>query len=516
MPQAQEQTPGDAAARLPLRLDPMHFNRFPIPAAHYARLAATLVATVGSALVSILACLLMASVAVPAQAESLSHGRFRNVQIYRPAGAVKEVALFLSGDGGWDRGMAGMAAQLAAEGSLVIGIDVEKFFDVLQDDDGTCVFPDGDLENLSHYVQAYYKLPTYYTPVLVGYSAGASLAYATLAQAPRGVFGGALSLAFCADLDLNKPLCKTESLQYVPRKEGGFRLVPPDRLRAPWFLLHGAADQVCPASEAREFATQTRNAHYVELPKVGHNYKHSPEWMPQFKTAYASLMASGPKSLPPAPPDLADLPLIEVLASGPAATNSDQFAVLLSGDGGWAGLDKEVAGALSARGIPVAGVDSLRYFWKARTPAGLATDIDRIVRYYAYQWKKQRVLLIGYSQGADVLPFAVNRLPAATRDLVQLTTLIGLGKNAAFEFHVTNWLGGSGDTPIKPETDRLSANDTLCLFGEDDDDSLCPEIGAAHARVINLSGGHHFGGDYRKLADLIVSQSQSPPASATR
>ncbi|MEJ1962513.1 MAG: AcvB/VirJ family lysyl-phosphatidylglycerol hydrolase [Gammaproteobacteria bacterium] len=163
---------------------------------------------------------------------------------------------------------------------------------------------------------------------------------------------------------------------------------------------------MCPASEARQFATQTRGAHYVELPNVGHNYRRSPEWMPQFRTAYASLMASGPKSLPPPPPDLADLPVIEVPASGVAATGGDQFAVLLSGDGGWAGLDKEVAGALSAQGVPVAGVDSLRYFWKSRTPAGLATDIDRIIRYYAYQWKKKRVLLIGYSQGADVLPFA--------------------------------------------------------------------------------------------------------------
>jgi type IV secretory pathway VirJ component len=489
----------------------MHFDPVRTLAVSSARRPATQLAN----LVSLLACIAVVAFAVPAQAESLSHGRFHNVQIYRPTGAVKQVALFLSGDGGWDRGMAGMAAQLAAEGSLVVGIDVEKLFEDLEHDDGTCVFPDGDLENLSHYVQAYYKLPTYFTPVLVGYSAGASLAYATLAQAPRGVFGGALSLAFCADLDLNKPLCKTESLEYTPRKEGGFRLTPPARLRAPWFLLHGAEDRVCPAIEAREFATQTRNAHYVELPRVGHNYRHSPEWMPQFKSAYASLMASGPKSLPPAPPDLADLPVIEVLASGPAVSNSDQFAVLLSGDGGWAGLDKEVAGALSARGIPVAGIDSLRYFWKARTPAGLATDIDRIVRYYAYQWKKQRVLLIGYSQGADVLPFAVNRLPATTRDLVQLTTLIGIGKNAAFEFHVTSWLGGSGDTPIKPETDKMAAKDTLCLYGEDDDESLCPEIGAAHARVLNLSGGHHFGGDYSKLADLIVSQSQQPPAAAT-
>jgi len=156
----------------------------------------------------------------------------------------------------------------------------------------------------------------------------------------------------------------------------------------------------------------------------------------------------------------------------------------------------------------VAGVDSLRYFWKARTPAGLAADIDRIVRYYAYQWKKKRVMLIGYSQGADVLPFAINRLPAATRELVQLNVLIGVGKQASFEFHVTNWFSNGSGTPIKPETDKLSSVDTLCLYGADDDESLCPAIGTAHARVINLAGGHHFGGDYRKLAELIINQSQ--------
>jgi len=38
-----------------------------------------------------------------------------------------------------------------------------------------------------------------------------------------------------------------------------------------------------------------------------------------------------------------------------------------------------------------------------------------MIRYYLAHLAKKRVLLIGYSQGADVLPFAVNRLPAATR-----------------------------------------------------------------------------------------------------
>jgi type IV secretory pathway VirJ component len=453
-------------------------------------------------LICLLACLFFAAPAKAVRAaETLSHGRFQKVQVYRPAGTVRQFALFLSGDAGWDRDMGSMASQLAGEGTLVVGIDVPKFFASLEEDDGDCVYPDGDLENLSHFVQAYYKLPTYFTPLLVGYSSGATLAYAMLAQAPRGIFAGALSLSFCPELDLAKPLCKSGSLQYAMSSDGEHaRLSPPARLHAPWVVLQGESDRMCPAAEARQFVNLTRPARYVEVPHVGHDFQVTPQWLPQFRTAYATLLASGPRSLPPPPPGLSDLPLIEI----PAAGSGDLFAVFLSGDGGWAGLDKQVAKALSDRGIPVIGVDSLRYFWKERTPDGLATDIDRLVRFYAWQWKKKRVLLIGYSQGADVLPFAVNRLPAATRELVQLTALIGVSETAAFEFHVANWLGGSGDQPVKPETNKLSAKDTLCIHGDDDDESLCPTIGAQHAKVLNLSGGHHFGGDYRQLAELIL------------
>jgi type IV secretory pathway VirJ component len=138
----------------------------------------------------------------------------------------------------------------------------------------------------------------------------------------------------------------------------------------------------------------------------------------------------------------------------------------------------------------------------------LAQDVDRMLRYYAYHWDKKRALLIGYSQGADVMPFAVNRLPVATRSVVALTSLIGISQSASFEFHVSNWLGGADDDglPTRVETDKLSAKDTVCMYGSDDADSLCPTIGAAHSRVVPLSGGHHFGGDYEHVADLLIKQ----------
>ena len=448
-----------------------------------------------------------------AGAESLSHGRFKHVEIFRPQGEVKHFALLMSGDGGWNSKLATIAATLASDGTLVAGVDTAELFADLEKDGGKCVSPDGDLENLSHYVQAYYKVPTYFTPILIGHSAGATLAYTSLAQAPAGIFGGALTLSFCVDLDLRKPLCESQGLRYTPLKNGA-RLLPPSKLPAPWIALHGTHDHVCPIAQARSFIAQTPGARLVELPGVAHNYKGTDNWLPQLKTAFESIVATQVvQRLPPPPATLADLPIVEVEATPGTATpeTADSFAVLISGDGGWAGIDKEVASLLADRGVPTAGVDSLRYFWTARTPLGLAQDIDRIVRYYAFHWKKKHVLLVGYSQGADVLPFAVNRLPPATRQLVKLITLIGVSQSAAFEFHVSNWIGSDTDgLPVAPEMQKLSFADTLCVYGDDDSDSICPKVGAEHARVVKLPGGHHFGGNYLPLAQLVIGAGVPP------
>ena len=460
-----------------------------------------------------LALVVILGLSAPARAERLSHGRFKHVEVFRPQGEVKHFALLMSGDGGWSSRLATIAGALASEGTLVAGVDTSELFADLEKDGGTCVSPDGDLENLSHYVQAYYQVPTYFTPILIGHSAGATLAYTSLAQAPAGIFGGALTLSFCVELDLRKPLCQAEGLRYKQLKSGA-RLLPPTQLHGPWVALHGVHDHVCRIEETRAFVAQTPGARLVELPNVAHNYKGTGDWLPQFKAAFQSIVSTqAVQHLPPPPASLADLPIVEVEATPGSATpaTAESFAVLLSGDGGWAGIDKEVAALLADRGVPTAGVDSLRYFWTARTPAGLAQDIDRIVRYYAFHWKKKNVLLVGYSQGADVLPFAVNRLPPATRALIRQTTLIGISESAAFEFHVANWIGSDSDgLAVKPEIDRLSSADTLCVYGDDDDESICPKVNAQHVRVIKLPGGHHFGGNYVPLAQLVIGASAQP------
>ncbi len=442
-----------------------------------------------------------------AEPAHLDHGRFHDVRVYQPAGTPASFALLLSGDDGWSPTADAMARRLVQRGAMVAGIDLGKFKATLSADGDQCESADGDLENLSHFVQAFYHSPTYLAPLLVGVSSGAAFAYAMLAQAPHDTFAAGLTLGFCPRLDWEKPLCKGKGFEFTRSARGhGVDFLPIKNLGNPWVALQGDADKVCPINTARDFVSQVRGAAMVALPKVAHDFARQPRWLPQYTAAYDKLAAENPATrIAPPPEGLSDLPLVEVPPL-PGTAPSDIFAIIMSGDGGWAGLDRDVATALSAKGIPVVGLDSLRYYWTARTPDGLAADTDRMIRYYLAHLGKKRVLLIGYSQGADVLPFAVNRLSPAIRSRVALAAVMGMSTHALFEFHVSSWVSDDKSGPATmPEINRITGMPVLCIYGEDETDSLCPKLDPKKFTIVKLKGGHHFDGNYANLARQILA-----------
>ena len=444
--------------------------------------------------VTALALLAEMAAAAPTQ---LSHGRFKDLAVYRPPAEASSFVLFLSGDEGWSCRAESYAEQLAQHGAMVVGIDLPKFKAVLEADGGQCVFPDGDLENLSHFVQAYFHGSTYLAPLIVGMDSGGSMAYAVLAQAPQDTFAGALSVGFCPHLNLDKPLCKGSGLELTRSARGsGLDLMPIKSLNNPWVVLQDSKNPDCPAAATSEFVSRVHGAAIARLPQVSDQ---------SFNAAFARLAAANLNRSVAPPAILGDLPVVEVPAQ-PNAPPSDAFAVIMSGDGGWAGIDQNIAAALSAKGIPVVGWDSLRYYWTARTPDGLAADTDKLIRYYLAHFGKKRVLLIGYSQGADVLPFAVNRLPAQTKAPVSLMAILGMSEHALFEFHVSSWISDDNSGPATlPEVNRIAGMPVLCIYGEDEHDSLCPKLDPKRFNVVKVKGGHHFDGNYAGLADDILA-----------
>lgn len=229
-----------------------------------------------------------------AQPQLLSHGPF-DLYVYQPQGAARSLVLFLSGDGGWGSELGTIAQRLTVSGALVAGINVRRLLAEYRLDPAPCVSAGADLAELSRYLLERFRLAPQ-SPVLIGHSAGATLAFVALAQSPAGTFAGAVTLSFCEDLDVVKPLCPAPAaqpaIQSVPRSDG-VRLLPPARLPARWIALHGLDDEVCPAPEARAFVDAVHGARFVALPGITHSYQHMDRWWPQFEGAYRELTLPG-------------------------------------------------------------------------------------------------------------------------------------------------------------------------------------------------------------------------------
>ena len=457
---------------------------------------------------AVVIALILTSAAYAAD-ETLEYGRFGKLTLYRNTPQPSQVVLFVSGDGGWNLGVIDMARSLAGLDALVVGIDINHFLRELRHSSEKCSYPAADFENLSKYVQKKLGFSHYHRPVLVGYSSGATLVYGLLAQAPPNTFRGAISLGFCPDLPLNKPFCDGQALKSKPDPANhGYDFLPTDKLENRWVAFQGTIDQVCSATDVETYVKQVNTGELVLLPKVGHGFSVQRNWLPQFRDAFTRLVreedAQSPASGVSA--DISDLPLVEIPASEGV---SDLFAVIISGDGGWASIDREVGATLAGKGVPVVGLNSLQYFWTPRNPDQTAQDLERLLRHYLQAWRRPQVALIGYSFGAEVLPFLVERLPEDLRQRVAAVVLLGPGKTASFEFHLSDWLGGDAEgLPIAPELAKLQETKVFCFYGEKERDSLCRELppGNKLLKPVPLAGGHHFGGNHEQLAEQIFAE----------
>jgi type IV secretory pathway VirJ component len=208
-----------------------------------------------------------------ADEQTLPFGNFGTVRVYRQSPLSAHVVLFVSGDGGWNLGVVDMARELSSLDALVAGIDITHYLGQIATTDEPCSYPAADFEALSKFLQKKFDFPRYLPPVLVGYSSGATLVYAAVCQAPPNTFRGAISLGFCPDLQLTKPLCRGSGLEWKTGDRGkGYSFLPASDLQTPWIALQGTIDQVCNADATRAYVSQVKGGQIVMLPKVGHGF----------------------------------------------------------------------------------------------------------------------------------------------------------------------------------------------------------------------------------------------------
>ena len=76
---------------------------------------------------------------LPAKEERLTFGPFGEIFLYYEKPQPSRIALFVSGDGGWNLGVVDMARELASLDALVVGIDINHFIKNMEASNEKCL-----------------------------------------------------------------------------------------------------------------------------------------------------------------------------------------------------------------------------------------------------------------------------------------------------------------------------------------------------------------------------------------
>jgi type IV secretory pathway VirJ component len=458
--------------------------------------------------------LIVALLAVPTAradivGETLDDPAFGQLTIERTTDAPKGVVLFASGKGGWNADLNAVAQEVAKLDYVVAGIDLDAYLARVDRSEAACVDASTDLDQLNRLMEQRYSPATHLPPILLGYGAGAALTYAALAQAPADRFHAGVAMDFCSELPLRKPLCPgAANLESATLPDNtGVLLKPVARLPTTWFVFQNRP--ACDSGTTAQFVKSISLARLAEIPgddgiKSG---------LPQISALFQWLDPGIVKQVHP-DVSVSGVPLTEVPSIG--GPDRRRLAIMFSGDGGWALLDRTVTAELAKHGLPTAGWDSVSYFWKTRQPNEVALDLERVLRHYLTAWNKDRIVIIGFSFGADVLPATLNRLPKDLRDRIDLIALLGLSGYASFEFHLDDWISDEpdkGDQPVRPELEKLNGIKRLCIYGVEDENSVCPNLTGLGIIAEKMPGDHHFDEDYQGVARRILDQLPRPAIS---
>jgi type IV secretory pathway VirJ component len=188
-----------------------------------------------------------------------------------------------------------------------------------------------------------------------------------------------------------------------------------------------------------------------------------------------------------------------------ASAHTKPLVFYISGDGGLNRFSNELCTAINKEGFDVDAMDSKSYFWSQKTPARTAEDISDFLSKKIARRPNQQIVLIGYSFGADVLPFVLNRLPKNIADKIKVSFLMASSGSTDFVIHIAD-LFGSGKRrgmDVLSEVNKIS-NQKIVILNSSDDKQLDPgKITIKHITEV-LPGGHHFDGDIDEIVKAIV------------
>ncbi|WP_316820794.1 AcvB/VirJ family lysyl-phosphatidylglycerol hydrolase [Pedobacter gandavensis] len=186
-----------------------------------------------------------------------------------------------------------------------------------------------------------------------------------------------------------------------------------------------------------------------------------------------------------------DLPVILYPSVMP---ESRKLIFLLSGDGGWLEFEDGLAQQFSKQGFQTVGFNTRNYFWEQRTPEELSQHLLLLLRTYRRMYNANEIYLCGYSFGADIIPFAYNRLPFGAKRRISGIQLCSPFATSDFKVRTVDLLNiGGDDKPYKviPEVRKINIP-ILCYYGIDENPKALKDLQLKNFKLILVPGDHSY------------------------
>ncbi|MEO8768580.1 MAG: AcvB/VirJ family lysyl-phosphatidylglycerol hydrolase [Ferruginibacter sp.] len=188
-----------------------------------------------------------------------------------------------------------------------------------------------------------------------------------------------------------------------------------------------------------------------------------------------------------------------------ATTTDKPMLFYISGDGGFNSFSSDLCSSIHKQGYNVIALNAKKYFWDKKTPEQTATDIENyLIKKIAVQ-KNKHVSIIGYSFGADVLPFLLTRFSASLNQNVTSAIIMAPSGSTDFEIHWADMFGNSKkrEMDVVSEMNKIKSTKLIHISGDED---LLDESKIILKNYIHeiLPGGHHFDGNIDELTKTIL------------
>lgn len=186
---------------------------------------------------------------------------------------------------------------------------------------------------------------------------------------------------------------------------------------------------------------------------------------------------------------------------------SKELVFYITGDGGLNKFSTALSTFINQQGYNICVLDARSYFWSRKTPQKAAADIASVITGKLPPGGGYRFSIAGYSFGADVLPFIVNNLPVSLKSQLKSVTLLSPSTTTDFQVHILDMLGAGKrrGMDVVAAISQMQSPKTVILFGSDEKDFPVDKLTPANDKVLLLPGGHHFEGNTREVAELIIA-----------